>query len=344
MIYNIGHECGFDYDFYLVCGKENFLIDGTSEINGKHALEQIEKHVPVSSISAAIFTGTTPSKTGYLKYLLEKNKEIKVYATVTGLRNIKEILKSDFNGVICKHKHSDTGLEFFVTPNIPDPDNMMVFYSDEAALFSGTLFSENSGNCLAGNADFVLTAIEIAEKLEIMKIYTSCGNCTHEAVNAYKTRFIKKEKSEKKVLIAYSSVTGNNIKIAEAARDELLNHHLNVNVVSLDEEIPEIYDYDGLVLATYTKGRNMPDNVWKFLKGIDVSRAKDIPYFVFGSCGWSNEGAYMANEILSMLKLKKLSRADTCVFTPDEDIITAVKEKANLLAGEINKITENTNA
>ena len=52
----------------------------------------------------------------------------------------------------------------------------------------------------------------------------------------------------------------------------------------------------------------------------------------------------MANEILSMLKLKKLSRADTCVFTPDEDIITAVKEKANLLAGEISKITENTNA
>lgn len=351
MIYNIGQECGFEFNFYLVCGKENFLIDGTSSQHGKQALEQIEKHVPISNITAVIFTGTTPVKSGYLKYLLEKNRNIKVYATVTGLRNIKEVLNFDFDGVMCKHKStlslSGTELEFFVTPNVPDPDNMMIHYKDEGALFSGTVFSEDCYSFLAGNSDFTLTAIEIAENLGISRIYSSYGNCIEnvvEAVNEGKKLFVNKEKSGKKVLVAYTSLTGNNKKIAEAAREELTKHNVNVAMVSLEEQTPEIYDYDGLVLATYTKSRNMPECVWSFLNSIDVARAKDIPYLVLGSCGWSNEGAYMANEILSMLKLKKLSRADTCVFTPDYDNITEVKDKAKLLALEINKITENTNA
>ncbi len=351
MIYNIGEECGFDSNFYLVCGKENFLIDGTCEQYGKQALEQIEKHVPIQSISAVIFTGTTPVKSGYLRDLFEKNRDIKVYATVTGLRNIKEVLNFDFNGIMCKHKSgvslSGTELEFYVTPNVPDPDNMMVHYKDEGALFSGALFSEDRYACLAGNSDFALAAMEIAGNPDIRKIYSSYGDCIEnvvEAVNVGKKLFTKKKKLEKNVLIAYASVTGNNKKIAEAAREEFTKHNVNVTMVSLEEQTPEIYGYDGLVLATYTKSRNMPECVWNFLKSIDVARAREIPYFVFGSCGWSNEGAYMANEILSMLKLKKLTRLETCVFTPDNDNITEVKDKAKLLAVEINKITENTNA
>ena len=142
MIYDIGAECGFDFSFYLVCDKSNFLVDGTSEEFGEKAIFAIEKHIPVSELEAVFFTGTTPEKTGFLKFLLEKNKEIKIYASVTGLRNVREVLNHDnFNGCICKQgaviKLSDAELEAFITPNLPTPDNIVLYYKEENALFSG---------------------------------------------------------------------------------------------------------------------------------------------------------------------------------------------------------------
>ena len=61
----------------------------------------------------------------------------------------------------------------------------------------------------------------------------------------------------------------------------------------------------GLILGTYTKNRSLPDEVLKFLSTVSVNSVAGKPYFVFSSYGWSSEGAYIANELLHLLKMKK---------------------------------------
>ncbi len=341
MIYDIGAECGFDFSFYLVCGKSNFLIDGTSEEYGKQAISAIKKHIPVSQIEAVFFTGTTPDKTGFLKFLLEENKDVKIFASVTGLRNIREILNhDDFNGCICKHgatiKLSGAELIAFITPNLPNPDNIMVYCSEEKALFSGYAFSQGKYN------EFLANALDVIKECKVDVICRTFGGISKnvkDILDTYKCLLIKKEKN--KVLIAYSSVTGNNKEIAYAAARMLEKENVDADLVSLDESTPEIYDYNGLILATYTKYRNMPESVWEFIRKIDVSRAKDIPYFVFGSCGWSCEGPYIASENLSMLKLKRVCKVETCIFTPNDEDLETIQKNTKLL---VNILTEKINA
>ena len=341
MIYDIGAECGLHSGFYLVHGKCNFLVDGTSEEHGSKAISAIEKHIPVSQIEAVFFTGTTSDKAGFLKLLLKENKDIKIFASVTGLRNIREILNhDDFNGCICKHGTSIklSGVEFtaFITPNLPNPDNIMVYYSDEKALFSGCAFSQYNYN------EFLVNALDVIKECKVDVICRTIGGISKnvkEIFDTYKSLLIKKEKN--KVLIAYSSVTGNNKEIAYAAARMLEKENVAADLVCLDESTPEIYDYKGLILATYTKHRNMPDSVWEFIRKIDVSRAKDIPYFVFGSCGWSCEGPYLANENLSMLKLKRVCKVETCIFTPNDEDMEVLQKNIKLL---VDILTEKTNA
>ena len=334
MIYDIGAECGLDYSFYLVCGKSNFLIDGTSEEYGKEAISAIEKHIHVSQLEAVFFTGTTPDKTGFLKFLLENNKDIKIYASVTGLRNIREILNhNNFNGCICKHgasvQLSDVELKVFITPNLPNPDTIMVYYCEENALFPGCAFS------LSSYDEFLVNALDVIKEYKINVI---CGTFGGVSKNIFDMPTCSKKN---KVLIAYSSLTGNNKKIAYAAARVLEKENIDADVICLDEYIPQIHDYSGLILATHTAQRNMPDSVWNFISGIDVSRAKDIPYFVYGSCGWSCEGPYIASENLSMLKLKRVCKVETCIFTPDDEDFKSVEKNTKLL---VKILMEKTNA
>ena len=353
MIYDIGAECGFDYSFYLVCGKSNFLIDGTSEMQGEQAISAIEKHIPVSEIEAMVFTGTTPDKTGFLKLLLDKNKDIKVFASVTGLRNIKEILNHDnYCGFICKHgEHinlSGADLEIFITPNLPNPDNIVVYYEEEKALFSGYVFSEKPTlsdfycDALAGYSAFAENVMSVIKNRQVDVICRTYGGATEGVKDIFDTyNSLLGDKEKRQVLVAYSSVTGNNKKIAYKVADVLKRENVDASVICLDECTPEIYDYKGLILVTYTKYRNMPDSVWKFIKNIDVSRAKEIPYFVFGSCGWSCEGPYIASENLSLLKLKKVCKVQTCIFTPDDEDMEVVEKNTKLL---VKTLMEKTNA
>ena len=359
MIYDIGAECGFDFSFYLVCGESNFLIDGTSEELGERAICGIKAHVPLSDIEAVFFTGTTPEKTGYLKYLLEENSNIKIFASVTGLRNIREVLNhSNFNGCICKHgavvSMGGAQLEVFITPNLPNPDNITVYYKNENALFSGSLFSEVTSledfyyKFLADASSFIENALDIfkGRKIDVIcRAYGGPEKNTEKILSTYNSLLTKGIASDK-VLIAYSSVTGNNKKLACESASVLEKEDIEASVICLDESVPEVYDYSGLIIMTYTKNRSLPESVWNFISSINSKRAKDIPYFVFGSCGWSNEGPYIANETLSMLKLKKVCKVETCIFTPNSEDLETLKKNTMLLAKKVkeNNLTENTNA
>lgn len=362
MIYNIGLECGARFcdkvcNSYLITGNKNIIIDAVPKEYENEFISAIEKHVPVSEIDSLFLLSVLPQCAGTVERLLKLSNDITIRSTTAGVRNLSEITEFDFKSSLCKNGVEITIGNYifvpYITPNIISPDTMILHEKEDGNVFSGELFSADLDiesyikTTLSPYASYISSALEIIKRVEPSGIYPRYGMCENvsTAVCEYEN-FLEKEKSDEFVAIAYSSRTGNNKAIASFAADELEKSGQKTKIYCLDEgnmadeAARKLNSSLGLVLRLPTENRSMPRPVWDFLSQIEVNSVSGKPYFVFSSCGWSNEGAYMANEILSMLKMRKVCKAEECVFTPMADDFRNVERCISSLADFISKQKE----
>ncbi len=346
MVYNIGLECGalfcgMECNSYLISGDKNIIIDTVPAEFENDYVNAIEKYVPASEIDCVFLLSALPQRAGAINRLLMLNPGITVYATAAGIRNLSEITERGFESYVCKN-----GVEIvlgervfvpYITPNLTSPDTMILLDKRTGGLFTGELFSSEDGiesyfvKKLRYFTAYIETALEIIDSINFTMVYPLCGVCEDAlGVMGLYRDLIKKETAGDFVLIAYSSKTGNNKKMAVYAANMLNNMGFETKLFCLDTSdggvvARELNRCNGLVLCLPTENRSMPECVWNFLSSIDVNLVSGKPYFVFSSYGWSSEGVFMASEILSMLKMRRVCKFTECVFTASE------VDKANLL-------------
>jgi len=330
-----------DYNAWLVKSERNVLIDAVPvEFSDKY-IKNIEEHIGVNDIDCFICNHASPERAGALISLLDKKAELPVFATVAGLRNIKEIINRDFCGEICKNGlviYDD--FEFCITPNVPWPDTMLTFMHSTRALFSAELFSGDTETFytekLSHFPDFVRIAAEKASAFSPCAVYTGAGEIIHDFNGVYSIykNLTEPVKEEKKVIIPYVSESGNTKKLAEKIKEAFEKEGFEAAMYNLaisaeaDKAVAELAGCGAVVLGTYTYKRSMPGCVFDFLSAFDVNTVSGKPYFVFGSQGWSGEGTFMADSILSMLKLNRCCKPLSCIFTPDESDFEAAEKCA----------------
>lgn len=340
MVYNIGLECGAAFcgiacNAYLVVGDKNIIIDTVPAEYGDEFIRAIEKYVPLSEIDSVFLLSVLPSRAGALSGLLSRNPDITVYATAAGLRNLSEITDLEFRGRVCKN-----GVEVavgssdfvpYITPNLTSPETMILFYKQIGALYTGELFSSSyeTGKYHEGNlrpfVSYILPALETIESINPSYVYPLYGSCDNiNGAFEFYREFAKADTNGDFVLVVYSSNTGNNETMAKFAEAALLELNVKTKLICLDslesstEAARELGRSCGLVLCLPTENRTMPKSVWDFLSFADVNLVSGKPYVVSSSYGWSSEGAYMANEILSMLKMRRVCKFIESIFTPTE--------------------------
>ncbi len=364
MVYNIGLECGADFcgkrcNAYLITGDKNIIIDTVPKEFENEFESSVEKYISVSEIDCVFLLSVLPERAGAIEKLLVKNPDITVYATAAGIRNLTEITGRQFKSVICKNgveiTLGDNVFVPYITPNITSPDSMLLADKKAGSMYTGELFSTVEGTedyfekYLRCYITSISSALDVVSRVNPSVIYTAYGRCENcdESIKLYRD-LLKKEMKSDFVVVAYSSKTGNNKSMAVFCENELNNSGIKTKLFCLD--IPEernsavcqINCAIGLVLCLPTENRTMPGSVWGFLSSMDVNLVSGKPYFVSGSYGWSCEGAFMANEILSMLKMRRVCKPVECVFTPNDgdkqnlceavkaltDFITKQKEKS----------------
>ena len=102
-IYNIGTN---DFNAYLICGEKNVIIDTVPKIHTSEFLKNLSDHIGIYEIDYIIFTRTTPDAVGAFSALIQQNPKLSVFASIAGLKNLKEIINSDFCENVVKNEAS----------------------------------------------------------------------------------------------------------------------------------------------------------------------------------------------------------------------------------------------
>ena len=362
MVYNIGLESGACFlgkqcNSYLVTGDKNIIIDTVPPEFENELLNAVEKHISVDRIDCVFLLSAVPERAGALRKLLALNPGITVCATAAGLRNFSGISDLPFKSRICKNGGEITlgnaAYVTYITPNLTSPDAMMVMDKESGFLYTGELFSEVDGaeayfnEYLRCYVPYVERALELVKSIAPKTVYPAYGVCTDVAGSiALYDSIVEKETKGEYVIVAYSSRTGNNKALALLAAEEINKKGIETKLFSLDTvsdsrlAARQLNGALGLVLGCSTENRTMPPGVWDFISGIDVNPVSGKPYIVFGSYGWSCEGAYMANELLSMLKMRRVCKFCECVFTPGEEDKTSLRKCVGQLVDFISKQKE----
>ena len=368
MIYNLGQECNARFDghqcnSYLITGAQNIIVDTIPREYEREYISVMEKYISPQNISALILTDAIPEKSGCVEKLLEYNPDMVVYASVAGLRNLNEIVNKQFCRHMCKNEEivliGDKEFQFFITPNLPNPDTIMAHSKTDNVLFSGYMYMCDADgisavyyNKFMSVLPFIKNVHTLIKEISPKRVYSSVGNNIVDfaaILPFYDDLCTTEVRGEDFILIAYASESGSNQKLAHAAQKSFDELGIKSKTVSLRDMNTEtaanmVGKAVGLVLGTYTRSRSLPQCVWDFLSKIDVNSVSKKPYFVFSSYGWSGEGAYISNELLTLLKMRKVCKSIECVFTPNGDDYKNISKAARLMIEMLKKEREDGDA
>lgn len=305
MIKNVGVGC---YNSYLLIGEKTALIDSVPEEFSGELIENIKNKLNDKRLDYIIFNHTEADRAGAFLALQREFPDACVYASISGIKNLCEILNADFKSEVIKSNATlklsdDITLRFLITHNINWPDSVMVYYEEEKTLFSCDAFSnEGEGEKeyyikkLSYLSDYVNSAMQLLKTLDILKICPGSGNA-HNGTDIIDSYIVwsKREKREKpRIAVVFESQSGNNKKYSKKAFEILENCGADAVLCDAGNEEREtvlkaIYESDGVIFATPTIYRNIPDKLLSVILSLNHYEMADKYFCCFGSYGWSGE-------------------------------------------------------
>ena len=258
-------------------------------------------------------------------------------------------------------------LRFIAAPKLIFPDSMMTLLEEERALFSGTMFGAHycqptmfdehipsylRSTFMEQAADYYYSTLSpFAENVRQMLAKLSTLGVEPDAVCPFHGpimvkehklilkvyRDISAEKKEKRtakqICVLYASCSGCTKRMAEAAARKLKMLGCDVilsDIASADATAlrVSIEDCDGLLIGTPTVNGDAPAPVWNILTGLDVFALEGKKAGVFGSYGWSGEGAKNIEARLKGLGFNIVKKYVGALLEPDKKALDAVRALA----------------
>lgn len=333
------------YNYYIVeTADRKITIGGVPE-------KYSESYIGTAASSDAVILLTAnPEFTGGLGTALEANPNLEVYATAAGLRNIKQILNRDINERLIKDEMVLGGIRFFITPNLSWIDSCMALY--DGALFSGEAFSgagaggleEEFKRRLFASRAFAFSAAKRLSGEGVERICPAVGSALSDAAGAFRLyrELCRAEKPGKgSAVILYSSRFGYTEALAKRL-EERLKGALSVTMAELDalsaDEAAALLNSAGVLLVgTDTINRNAPRKLWDAVISLDLMNKKGTPYFVFGSHGWSGDGARLIDRTLEIMGMRRAAKPVDVILKPDEGDLKRIDEAADRILAHIEK-------
>lgn len=361
-IYNVGTEHN---NAYLVKGEKTALID--TPIFGNY-IENVEKIIPVSEIDYLVINHSEYDRVCYFAEVLEKNPNIEVVATAATLRNLKLIFNIPFKEHLAKDEAmldlgGGYGLKFLITPNLNWPDTMVTLEMKTKTLFSCELFGEIEEQgwskekyykeILSHYNEYVENAIYRLREYDISLICPGDGAVIkkediEQLYELYLKLCVKKERTGKKVLVVFATVSENTeemaMQICDTLSEYLDDKQHPIELLAVDalydgdeESIEKINNADAVIIGTPTIHKNVDIAIRQLLIKLDPIKLRHKPFFTFGSYGWSGEGAQIVHNLLQSFGMRAFSKPFTSIFTLSDERRQELIEHTRKFVGFIYK-------
>jgi len=349
---------GTTYNSYFINAGKKVVIETVKERFWDVYREKLCKLTDPASIDYIIMDHTEPDHSGCLAKLLEIAPKARVVGSGNAIRYLKDLLGFEFPHLIIKDGQTlDLGsktLKFIGAPNLHWPDSIMTYLVEDKILFTCDIFGEHY--CNEGMFDdavpdfsdafhyyfdvimkpysrFMLQAIDRMRPLEINMIAPGHGMILRKDWKKWVDVTVKycgeylRNPNRNKVFLAYVSAYHNTGLIAEKIAEGIrsagdievdLCDIENMDLALIEQKLMQS---SGIMIGCPTFSQNILLPVYQVFAMINPIRDRGKLAAVFGSYGWSGEGAKIMSSALTNLKLNVMDEGLMVKFTPHADTL-----------------------
>ncbi|OPJ56164.1 FprA family A-type flavoprotein [Clostridium oryzae] len=348
-------EKGTTYNSYLLETEKPTLIDTVDISFGVEFVKKLSENFDLSTLKYVVINHVEPDHAGALPALMSKAKN----AVIVTTERAKELLNGMFKlhnkeyHIIKDGETLDIGgktLKFFEVPYLHTEETMMTYCIEDKILYPCDIFSTHLATyelfndlakvditedfkvyyqlIMSPHRPYVREMLAKLKTIEINTIAPSHGFILRDNAKKFVDLYdimSKKDTSNKKALILYSSMTGNTGKIANDIYEGLTESGIETSIVnakssSIDTVKEMAAKSQLIIIGSSTKYGDMIGNIEDYLKEI-VSMDLSSKYgFVFGSYGWSGESIEIINDYLKKSNIELLDSARVIKTTGANDI------------------------
>lgn len=337
-------EKGTTYNSYLLLTDKPTVIDTVDMMYGKEYVDNLSKLINPEKIEYIVINHVEPDHAGALPALAAKAKNAKIVATELAVKLLGDMFRLHQREFITV-KDGDTldiggkVLKFIETPYLHTEETMITYSIEDGFLYPCDLFSTHIATfdlfndlvndsiyledfkvyyklIMSSHRPYVRDMLNKIKNLDIKLIAPSHGFILRSNparfIDLYDEMSSLKE-SSKKVVIAYSSMTGNTAKIAQKLSEGLKSTGVEATIFNLKNADLEdlklkIAESDGLLVGSSTKYGDMVGNTEEFLKSIQGYDNSNKLAAAFGSYGWSGEAIVYVEDYLNDAGFKVINQ------------------------------------
>lgn len=361
---------GTTYNAYLLRGEKTALIETVQDSFAPTLLENIRQVCDPAEVDYIICNHTEPDHSGALAEILKSCPNAVVYGSFAAVKNLKNILNTEFKSVAARNKTSlDLGgytLEFISAPNLHWPDSMFtycpelktVFTCDFlGAHFSGAVTDEEITDVSGYDEELakynkyifgpfgeaVKSGAQILRGLDIQMACPSHGPVLKSMLQSVIDRYDKWADSAAvpgKIAVFYVSAYGYTKAMAEALARGAEKGGAEVCLYNVTETAPEVLaeaveTSSGYMFGSPTLNRDALPPIRNVMNMISAVSCRGRKAFIFGSYGWSGEACGSLAQRAGELGLKIFGEPAKICFKPTaEDIANLEKTGEEFAAAE----------
>ncbi len=362
---------GSTYNAYLIVADKITLIDTVRAPFKDEMLARIKSVVDPSQIKYIISNHSEMDHSGCLAEVIDLVKPEKVFASVLGIKTLKEIFHDQHEIVSVKEGESlslgNMELTFMETRMIHWPDSMFSYLVQDQVLFSQDAFGMHLAtlerfddeipaatleyeaatyyaNIVLPYSPIVLKALEKvkAKGWEIKMFAPDHGPVWRKDLGRIIDLYQKwaAQKPTAKAVVVYATMWHSTEKMARAISEALAGEGIKVKLMPINEVhrsdvAYEVLDAGALIVGSSTLNNNiLPQmaDVMTYLKGL---KPANLIGAAFGSYGWSGESVRHLEEMLKEMKVEIAAEGVSSKHVPDEAVLAKCQEVGKAIAARL---------
>jgi len=368
---------GSTYNAYLILADKITLIDTVKAPFKEEMMARIASVIDPSKIDYIVSNHSEMDHSGCLLEVAAQVRPEKVFASVMGVKNLKDIFHSDYDVQAVKDGESlslgNMDLKFMETRMIHWPDSMFSYLEKDHVLFSQDAFGMHLAtferfvdeipldmiryeaatyyaNIILPYSGIVLKALDkLAATGWDIKIFAPDHGPVWRKDLGFIIDLYKKwalQKPDNKAVVVYATMWHSTEMMAKAIAESIAQAGVPVRILSMNdvhrsEVIYELLEAGALVVGSPTLNNNMlPQmaDVMTYIKGL---KPANLIGAVFGSFGWSGESVRDIAMILKDMKVEMVFDMLSVKHVPGKDALEKCHELGRAVAGELKKRLSN---
>ncbi len=350
---------GTTYNAYLIVDDKITLIDTVKQHLSDEMLQRIASVVDPSRIDYIVSNHVEMDHSGSLPLMKALAPSARIVASPNGQKGLERHYKAGWDcdavksaDVLNLGRHS---LNFFLTPMVHWPDNMVAYMPEEKILFSNDAFGQHLAsserfdhdhqlhivmeearkyyaNIVLPYSEQVKKALVSLKEIDIALIAPSHGvmwkNHVADIIASYQGW--SNNETVKKSLIIYDTMWQSTEKIARAIEEAFhgkgyATRMMNLQCNHISDIMTEVINARYICVGSPTLNNTMMPSVAGFLTYLKGLAPKGRLGLAFGSYGWGGQSISQVEEALKSCGFETLDSIKVNYIPSDEELDAIIK-------------------